>query len=311
QDALDEVEPGDTIRLAPGVYEESCQTKKDGLPDKPITIQGPSLSKRGEAIIKGDDTTNRVVQIFHDYYKMKDCTIDGKVGDNEYRDKLLYVQGKREPRDLTIDGRSFRSSIDGLVVEGMTLRNAGGECLRLRNFVTNSNIYNNLITDCGVEDYVLNPDLGNKNGEGCYIGTTPSKWEDNTVSEPDGCNWNWVHDNKFNTMGNEAIDIKEGSMYNILEHNTCLGQLDEDSGAGINIRGDYNIIRFNNIQENKGAGVRLGGAELDENDDQFGRNNRVYKNILYKNENSGVKIMAPNQQFICENTITPTEPEEE
>ena len=31
-------------------------------------------------------------------------------------------------------------------------------------------VYNNFITNCGVNDFVLNPNDGGKNGEGIYLG---------------------------------------------------------------------------------------------------------------------------------------------
>lgn len=45
-----------------------------------------------------------------------------------------------------------------------------GECVRLKNFVSNSQITDNTIEHCGVYDYQFNE--GKKNGEGIYIGTS-------------------------------------------------------------------------------------------------------------------------------------------
>ncbi|CAM9752652.1 unnamed protein product, partial [Discosporangium mesarthrocarpum] len=58
-------------------------------------------------------------------------------------------------------------------------------------------------------------------------------------------------------MGNECVDIKEGASYNLIEKNDCGGQLDDDSG-GINVRGNYNTIRYNSVRKCHGAGVRIG-----------------------------------------------------
>ena len=48
-----------------------------------------------------------------------------------------------------------------------------GECIRLKNFVINSDINGNTIEDCGLYDYAF--DGPNKNGEGVYIGTSTSQ----------------------------------------------------------------------------------------------------------------------------------------
>ena len=55
-----------------------------------------------------------------------------------------------------------------------------------------------------------------------------------------------IHHNNFDTKGNEAVDIKEGAMYNIVEYNTVTGQKDPDSG-GLDSRGDKNIFRYNTV----------------------------------------------------------------
>ncbi|CAM9564561.1 unnamed protein product [Discosporangium mesarthrocarpum] len=312
QEALKKVDPGDTIKLKAGSYWESFETKTDGKEDDPITIEGPDDTdpddRKTQAIIRGDDSTNRVFQVFHSYYTIKDLTFDGKVGDtaSTYRDKLLYVEGNKHKPDYVetdFQDEEILSSINGLVITNNIFKHAGGECVRLRYFVTNTDFSYNHVTDCGIEAYVLNPDSGSKNGEGIYIGTSSNQWKDNRDDGPDESNFNHVHHNYFDTMGNECVDIKEGASYNLIEKNECGGQLDDDSG-GINIRGDYNTIRYNSVKKCQGAGVRIGGNEVD--GETYGHFNRVYKNDLKKNEVSGIKVMTKNQDLICDNDIMPT-----
>lgn len=45
-----------------------------------------------------------------------------------------------------------------------------GECVRLKHFVTNSFVTDNVITNCGIYDYQF--DNGGKNGEAVYVGTS-------------------------------------------------------------------------------------------------------------------------------------------
>lgn len=48
-----------------------------------------------------------------------------------------------------------------------------GECVRLKQFVTNSEIVGNDVSYCGVHDYRYNG--GDKNGEAIYIGTSSNQ----------------------------------------------------------------------------------------------------------------------------------------
>ena len=138
------------------------------------------------------------------------------------------------------------------------------------------------------------------NGEGIYIGTAPEQRSDgkNPTSDPDESSSNWIHDNIFDTQGNECVDIKEGSSGNIVENNKCTGQKDAESG-GLDARGSNNIFRFNEVYANVGAGVRLGGDAS-----QDGIDNDVYQNTIKDNKNGGIKFQRKPQGKICGNTMS-------
>ena len=289
QHALDVVQPGDTIHLAAGDYYEDVVTVRHGLPNAPILITGPS-----DAVLRGAGTSSRIFQIFHDYYTLDGFTIDGLHGDPDsisgYRDKLLYIQGTE-----------VRDGPTGVRVLNMTFRNAGGECVRLRYFVTESEIAYNTFYRCGVHDFVFN--AGGKNGEAIYVGTSSNQWGDgkNPTDDLDETTNNWIHHNFFDTQGNECVDIKEGAYNNIVEYNECTGQLDPNS-AGLDSRGDNNVFRYNVVYGNVGGGVRLGGHLV--NGHQYGVNNDVYGNVIYNNQAGGIKIQALPQGNICENDFS-------
>ncbi|CAN0109680.1 unnamed protein product, partial [Scytosiphon promiscuus] len=155
QDALDNVSPGDTILLKDGRYWEDIETKVDGTASKPITIRGAGgTAKRENVVLHGKGDSSRIFEIKHDYYIIEDFTIDGDVSsDNKsddfkdlYRDKLVYATAGREP---TTRAGGYKSALDGLIMRNMRLVNAGGECIRLRDFVTFADIESNYISDCG------------------------------------------------------------------------------------------------------------------------------------------------------------------
>jgi hypothetical protein len=284
QEALNTAAPGDIIELQSGTYFQDVITVRNGLPSKPITIKGPK-----EAIVKGADE-GRIIEINHSYITLDGFTVDGLAGSSSelsgFRDKLIYMIGKTPGQ-----GPSYNR------ISNMDIKNAGGECIRLRYFARGNEITGNRITNCGVHDYRFND--GGKNGEGIYIGTAPEQTDDkkNPTSETDQSNGNWVHNNYFDTQGNECTDIKEGSTGNIVEYNTCTGQKDENSG-GFDSRGNENVFRFNEIFDNLGAGVRLGGDnEID------GVNNHVYQNVIRNNAEGAIKFQRKPQGKICGNDM--------
>ncbi|CAM9466770.1 unnamed protein product, partial [Ectocarpus sp. 4 AP-2014] len=310
QDALDVVNPGDVIELGNGEYWEHLKTRTDGTADMPITIRGAGgTDDRDNVVLRGAGTSTRVLEIKHDYYIVEDFTVNGHAEDDPDRDadsdsaedmwrhQLIYAVANREPTER--DG-GYVSAIDGLVIRHMAVTNAGGECIRLRDHVTYAEVYNNHITDCGIYDY--REDGDGKNGEGVYVGTSSSQWDnDNNWDDvPDVCTGNIIRDNYIRTRGNEGIDVKEGTVDTLIEYNEVYMQYDEDSG-GIGSRGDRSIIRYNHIEDTDGAGVRLGGHTVD--GIEYGKNNQVYGNTMVDCRQSAVKVMVDPQGQICDNDI--------
>ena len=96
------------------------------------------------------------------------------------------------------------------------------------------------------------------------------------------------------------MEAKEGSAHNIIEYNICTGQKDPNSG-GIVSRGFANVIRYNEIYDSIGTGVRLGGHFVD--GVQYGVENQVYGNHIYGNLAGGIKFVVDGQGVICDNRL--------
>jgi hypothetical protein len=289
QAAVDKAQPGDVIQLASGDYYEDFKSVRGGTASSPITIQGPK-----DAVIRGAGE-GRVFEINHNYLTIKGITFNGLgKGDPNYqysyRDKLVYVQGK-----------GTREGVEGLKIYNVTFMNSGGEALRLRYFAKNNEIAYCTFLNNGVYDFKFNE--GGKNGEAIYVGTSSNQWNDgkNPTSDPDESTNNWIHHNYFDTQGNECVDIKEGSKWNIVEYNICKGQKDPNSG-GLDSRGDENTFRYNEVSDCAGAGIRLGGNTI--NGYEYGKNNYVYGNNLHDNEYGALKCMTSPQKDICGNVIS-------
>ncbi|RZT20650.1 parallel beta helix pectate lyase-like protein [Kribbella sp. VKM Ac-2569] len=280
QKALDTAPRGSTVHLASGTYLQDAVTIRSG-----VTITGPST-----AVVKGAGNS-RIFQIQHDSVTLDGFTIDGLFGSSSskdgYRDKLVYVMST-SPGD----------GVGTLTIRNMRLKNAGGECLRLRYLITNADVHDNTVGPCGVYDFKFND--GGKNGEGIYLGTAPEQQGENGApdAQADRSRNNRIHDNTIATYGNECVDVKENSTANVIEHNDCSQQKDPSSG-GLDARGSGNTFRYNTIHDNTGAGVRLGGdTETD------GVDNNVYGNTITNNASGGVKFMRTPQGQVCGNTMS-------
>ena len=284
QKAVDIAQPGEMIYLLPGAYFQDAVSKRSGTVANPIIIKGEK-----NAIVRGGGNS-RIFEINHNYITLEGFTIDGLHGgggsEKDYRDKLIYIISKTAGKGVT-----------GVKILSLSLKNAGGECIRLRYFASRNEIAYNTITRCGVFDFGF--DAGGKNGEGGYIGTAPEQTDDgrSPTSDPDQSNNNHVHHNTIDTQGNECVDIKEGSSGNIIEYNNCTGQKDPESG-GMDSRGNKNVFRYNQIKGNRGAGVRLGGDE-----DSDGIDNDVYGNVIIDNAAGGIKFQRKPQGRICDNKM--------
>lgn len=285
QKALDSAQPGDTVYLATGIYYQDAISKRNGSFDLPITIKGGS-----DAIVKGAGKS-RIFEINHDYIVLDGFTVDGLHGNPSaitgYGDKLIYIVGTGN-----------KDGVIGSKIINMTLKNAGGECVRIKYFSQKNEVANNTILNCGVYDFKFG---GAKNGEGVYIGTAPEQLYRNPTLDLDNSNNNYIHHNLMNTQGNEGVDIKEGSSGNIVEYNSISGQKDPASG-GLDSRGDGNIFRNNDIFGNIGAGIRFGGDFY--NGYQFGQNNQAYNNNIHDNQYGSFKIQAVPQTKICGNILS-------
>jgi hypothetical protein len=267
QGALDAASSGTTIQLAAGRYAgTNVHTRSAG-----VTITGPA-----GAIVAGTGDS-RVLEINHDDTTLKGFTIDGG-------GRLIFVIGTKAG-----DG------VSGTRIEGMTLKNAQGECIRLKYLATNSVINGNTIGPCGLEDFQGGG--GGKNGEGVYIGTAPE--QNGEFGAPDNrddvSKNNVVSNNRFDTQGNECVDIKESSTANLVEHNLCTGQKDPNSG-GMDSRGPGNTFRANIIQNNVGAGIRVGGDAAGD-----AKGNNIVNNVLKGNDFGALKI-KDTPGTICGNT---------
>jgi hypothetical protein len=201
--------------------------------------------------------------------------------------------------NLYIQGDVAGEHVHHIVVRNSSFRGLSGtgECIRVKYQASSVEIANNVIADCGLGKCCED----SKNGEAVYIGTAPEQLaEKNPSPETDHTRDVWVHHNEMHPY-NECVDIKEGAFGNIVEHNTCGGQRDDDSGA-FGSRGGTpgagNVFRYNTIEDAAGACVRFGG-----DDEPEGTGNDFYGNVCRNIAGYGVKAMRLPQGLVCGNTF--------
>ena len=299
QKAFDTCKPGDTIILEDGIYLQDMITKVDGEPSKRITVKGSR-----DAIIKGSGDNDRIFEINHSYYTLDGFTIDGHHGDgnkeSDYIDKCLFVLGTNKPELIRDHRGEYLSSLDGLIVKNMLLQNSGGETMRLRSFITNAEIYGNKFYRAGIHA-ILGGLKKSKNAEQVYVGTSSNQHYDgkNSKSGPDLTRYIWIHHNDFSGSSSEGVEAsKEGTEYVLVEYNEITDQVDPES-AGVGIRSDNVIVRYNSIMNTEGAGVRIGGHVVDGR--TYGKLNQIYGNTFSNTKYGTFKIQTDPQTVICGN----------
>lgn len=73
---LDAAQPGDTVIVTAGTYEESLQTVRDGVEGAPIVLRGDTTD--GDVIVT---TSGRVLRVDHAHLVVEDLVLDGQYGD--------------------------------------------------------------------------------------------------------------------------------------------------------------------------------------------------------------------------------------
>lgn len=223
QDALDEAQPGASIRLQPGVYPGEFTATATGTADAPIHLCGAP-----------------------------DAVLDGGRVDGGY---VLHLDGVSHWR---VAGFSIRNGQKGLmadgvthtVVEGLTVSDIGDEAVHLRAHSTDNLISGNVIRDTGKRRA--------KFGEGVYIGTAESNWCDVTDCEPDRSDRNAIVGNRISGTTAESVDVKEGTTGGRVEDNTFDGAalVEDDADSWVDIKGNDWVIRGNTGTDSPGDGYQ-------------------------------------------------------
>ena len=262
QAALDR-QPGATIHLAAGAYEETLHTVRDGTQQARITIAGPPA---GTATLYGK---GRIVNVDNSWITLRGFTIDGQeeLKDTAFPTELTdaeafkdSVQSKVVDSKLVFVGSAANvRNVTGTTVDRMTLVHAGGECIHLRDGARRTLIERSTIEWCGMVALDQGPRIYRyHNGEGVYIGTSPQATGQPMTSNDDSSH-NTVLGNRIATYGSECFDVKEHAHDNRLQGNRCLDNIEPlaNGGSTIELRGYGNAVIANSVAGSLGYELKI------------------------------------------------------
>jgi len=221
--ALNKAQPGDTIKLADGLYSQkvSFKPKISGTSKNPITLKGTR-----KAILTAQNITDAI-----------------------YLNNVKY---------WILDGFTVQFSLRGILLDYATnniLQNLNISFIQNSGIRIRSNSTDNLVQNCTISQTGLaNPG----NGEGIYIANKRYTWNETGVLKIDRSSRNRIRYNYFGPyVRSESVDIKESGDNIIVEMNYFNGTgmaAEAISQAWVAVKG-FNCT----IQNNLGVGSVLDG----------------------------------------------------
>jgi len=276
QDAVDAADPGDTISVAAGTYDEEV------VIDKSLTLISDTGDYRTTGVIlNGPIALNNVVNVTIQGFKFQDCSSSG------YK-HVIYTGGTAD--NITIAANSFESCeglnihiyyldtwFENWTITGNKITNVTGDkasgiwVQRLRNSTISNNEISNTTYAGMILDRIENVTVSNNN-----ISDTPQKGIQVATSQ----DCNVVIKDNYITNTNTSHDADEGAITiypdvtNIrIENNTLTANY-----QGFTVRDKAGTVsdvyvNFNNIYVNDGFGVgnfAQGGGTVDATNNYWG-----------------------------------------
>jgi len=313
QRALLRAEPGDTVHVLAGEYDEHVETVRAGEPDRPITITGPP-----DAVLRGDPDRSLIVRIRHSHVHITGLTIDGLQDPTAPDDAAAYNRGQlviaRPP--TTTD-----AYLEDVVIAPHTMGNTGREMVSLERTQGAEVGPFRVIGPAGT--HYLRTDRPGHNGEIVYLGTSPgnlgSNWHPWT--EYDRTNDVLVHhiDNSEGHGHSELVQMKPGTHDVTIEYCTDGGgsrNTEDYSSASVRFNSFGGTLRWCDLRDGHGNGVEIGSriaaeaqeekTDLTEFERRGGTDNAVYGNRITGYGNKALVFTIDSQtqadqDHVCNN----------
>lgn len=208
--ALAEVEPGDRITLADGVYPGNFVATVDATADQRISLCGG-----------------------------RDAVLDG--GDWQGSGYGLHLQGDH----WTVSGITVTNAqkgvvadgVTGVVLDGLDVHGTGHEGVHFRTHSTDNVVQFSDVHDTGRDN--------EKFGEGIYLGSAVSNWDRYTDGQPDLSSGNRVLYNRIWNTTSESVDVKEGTEGGVVAGNVFDGSALVGADSWVDVKGRGYLIAGN------------------------------------------------------------------
>ena len=210
--ALAAAHPGETIVLAPGLYQDDFVATTSGTAAAPITLCGSR-----SAVLEGKSIGGGYVLHLNkaSWWRVEGFTVEGG------------------QKGVVTDGVTHD------LIYGLSVHTIGDEAIHLRDFSSDNTVSHNLVRDTGLHTQFY--------GEGIYVGTAHKNWCKYSGCQPDASNHNMIIGNNIANTTAENIDIKEGTVGGTISGNTLngTGMVSSAATSWINVKGNGWTIENN------------------------------------------------------------------
>lgn len=219
KNALARAQPGDTIRLAPGVYDGHFTAATSGTSTAPVTLCGP----RSAVLDGGGISSGYTLHLDHaSWWRVEGFTIKGG------------------QKGLVADGSDYD------ILSGLFVHSIGDEAIHLRDFSSHDVVRDSVIRNTGL--------LVPKFGEGIYVGSAHKNWCRYSSCRPDASDGDVIEGNDIAGTAAENVDIKEGTSGGqiIGNHFSGTGMVASAATAWVNVKGnDWTVTKNTGVDSIK------------------------------------------------------------
>lgn len=286
--ALPHIEPGQTLSIRAGTYNEVIRPQISGTPGLPITIKNYN-----DEVVTLTNSPYLEATNWGDYdgyrwgiygWEVAYITIEGIIVDNPGNGWARFVNANH----IIIKDCEFRNATTSGDVAGIKFVNS----------------HNNQLLSNTIDDGFDNISLINSNYN-LVQGNTVTKAQHTLWAIKCG-DYNVIRDNHFynedqkigeiydcdddanRDMTHFAINHVDATRHNVVEDNTFAGTSVDDGGGpfnGLQLAGQHTIIRRNVIYQSEGSGI---GLQHYSPEAEYNLHNRIYHNVFYDNAGGAI-----------------------
>lgn len=252
--AVSRAEPGDTVQVRPGEYEELLRPPRGGEPGEPITVTGPP-----DAVLRSDPRRYNVVLIRHSHVHITGLTIDG-LEDPDAPDEVdSYSRAQLVQTRPPTDTDEYLTDI---VISPHRIGNTQKSIVSMER-TRNAEVGPFRVIGPAGAKYLF-ADRAGHNGEIVYVGTSPSNLETDwhPWAEYDQSSDILIHhiDNSEGYGHSELVNTKLGTHDVTVEYCTDGGgsrNTEDSPAASVRFQSFDATLRWCDLRDGRGYGVEI------------------------------------------------------